>query len=69
MYDIILMILKDGQILESESKIGNSFAIASSFENNAERDLIINILIEGNQNHTDGEELYYIYLKQRKMFA
>ncbi len=65
-YDVILMILADDIVEESELKVAKKFAVASGFTD-AEIELLIPLLIDGIRKEQDDDVLFKDFLKRKKV--
>ena len=64
-YDVILMILADDIVEESELKVAKKFAVASGFTD-SEIEILIPLLIDGVQQDQDDDILFKNFIKRKK---
>lgn len=64
-YEIVKMTLADGQIDNQEMRLASAFAFKSSF-NESEIPSLLVLLIHGIKEGKDEEELFEVYMKNRK---
>lgn len=65
LYDVVKMVLADGEVGEEELKLASKLAVKSGFDDD-DVPLLLSVLTDGIKNGQDEEELFTIY-KKRKM--
>lgn len=65
LYDVVKMVIADGEVGGEELKLASKLAVKSGFDND-DVPLLLSVLTDGIRNSQDEEELFTIY-KKRKM--
>lgn len=64
-YEIVKMTMADGQIEHQEMRLASAFAVKSNF-NESEIPSLLDFLIHGIKEGKDEEELFEVYMRNRK---
>ncbi len=64
-YEIVKMILADGEIDETEMRLANKLATKTGFTE-SEIPILLNLLVNGIKDGKDEDDLFEVYKKQRK---